>query len=106
MKTGRHGGMRRLLVAGVAVVLLAGCATSRLTSANYARINDGMDRADVVAILGEPAEMVSGSLLGEGGGGAVWRQGDTVIVIQFAGDRVAGKQIVKGRAVGLLDWLE
>ena len=26
MKTGRHGGMRRLLVAGVAVVLLAGCA--------------------------------------------------------------------------------
>ena len=50
--------------------------------------------------------MVSGSLLGESGGGAVWRQGDTVVVIQFAGDRVAGKQIVKGRAVGLLDWLE
>lgn len=50
--------------------------------------------------------MVSGSLLGESGGGAVWRQGDTVVVIQFAGDRVAGKQIVRGRAIGLLDWLK
>ncbi len=106
MKAAGRCGMRRVLVAGLVAALLAGCASSRLTSANYARIGDGMDRADVVAILGEPTEMISGSLMGESGGGAVWRQGDTVVVIQFAGDRVAGKQIVKGRAVGLLDWLE
>jgi len=75
--------------------LTVGCG-SKLTEANFAKIENGMTREEVVAILGEPADSGSVGFGGLSGGMATWKDDlGTVITIQFVNDKVAGKQFAK-----------
>lgn len=95
-----------LLAAVALLVAVAGCATARLSSANYDKIQNGMSRGEVAALIGEPDGAIVGNLMGMAGGGAYWRESDTTVVIQFVDDKVVGKQMVKGSlpGSGLLGW--
>ena len=44
--------MKKLLLAVATVTLLAGC--SKLTKENYDKIDMGMDKAEVVKVIGQP----------------------------------------------------
>jgi hypothetical protein len=52
-----------------------------------------MIKQDVIQILGEPTETSSASLLGISGGNATWRDGKTVINVQFLNNKVIGKEM-------------
>ncbi|WP_348943704.1 outer membrane protein assembly factor BamE [Chitinibacter sp. FCG-7] len=81
--------MKRLLVL-FALLLLAAC--SKITAENYQKLESGMSRAEVVAILGEPTQSDAGSLLGIKSESASWQNGNTVISGQF----VNGKLLTHG----------
>jgi len=71
------------------LTLLIAC--SRVTEENYDRIENGMEEAAVIKILGEPAESSSmgiGSLKGKS---SVWDDGKTRISIQFFNGKVKFK---------------
>ncbi|KZE34228.1 hypothetical protein AVW16_06970 [Crenobacter luteus] len=80
----------RLAAAALAVSLVA---CSKVTPANFDKINNGMSRQDVTAILGAPDEASGASLLGLSGGSATWRDGRTTITVQFINDKVVGKSL-------------
>jgi len=72
------------------LTLLIAC--SRVTEENYDRIENGMEEAAVINILGEPAESSSmgiGSLTGKS---SVWDDGKARISIQFFNDKVKLKK--------------
>lgn len=83
--------MKRINALLFVVVLLAlvGCAknSSPITSQNYENIQEGMTKAQVIAILGKPtgketvAEMNGKETVGD-----VWQDGKTKIVIAFSPD--------------------
>lgn len=83
--------MTRPLLASVLLVLLAGC--SRATPDNYARLESGMSRDEVHAVLGEPDD-VSG-----GGIGRInlmterWNGRKHVISVTYASDQLTLKSI-------------
>jgi hypothetical protein len=70
-----------------AVLLLAAC--SKVTSENFAKIQDGMSEQEVAAILGNPTESSSGSILGISGTSSTWAGGDATITIRFVNGKVA-----------------
>ena len=70
-----------------AALLLAGC--SKVTQENYAKIREGMSEQEVHAILGNPAESSTTSLLGISGTSSKWVSGDSVINIRFVNGKVA-----------------
>lgn len=72
---------RTLLVAGCALLLLAGC--DKVTQANYAKIKSGMPRTEVESILGKPSEC--SSMLD--GTNCYWRSGEAYINISFISDK-------------------
>lgn len=78
-----------------AVMLLALflLACSKVTPANFEKIQDDMTRQQVVDILGEPSDVSSASVLGFSGGTATWRDGKTVITVRFVNGRVVSKEI-------------
>ena len=72
------------------LTLLIAC--SRITEENYDRIENGMEEAAVIKILGEPAESSSmgiGSLKGKS---SVWDDGKIRISIQFFNGKVKLKK--------------
>ncbi len=71
--------------------LLSACG-SRVTSENYDRIETGMTRAEVVAVLGEPDETASAGIGNLTGEAATWVEGEDFITIQFVNDKVMAKQ--------------
>ncbi len=73
-------------------VLLAACG-SKISAENFERIQTGMAQKDVIALLGEPTETSNVSIAGLSGGMATWRDGGTVIAVQFVNDKVQGKQL-------------
>lgn len=73
--------LRKFVVAAAAALLLAAC--SKITQDNYNRIKDGMTEQEVVALLGEPTESQSISVLGLSGSAQRWVGRDAVITIQF-----------------------
>jgi hypothetical protein len=73
--------IRRTLVAAAAALLLASC--SKVTQENFNRITDGMTEQEVVALLGEPTESQSISVLGVSGSAQRWVGKDAVITVQF-----------------------
>jgi hypothetical protein len=75
----------------LAVFLLAACG--KINRENFDKISDGMIKQDVIQILGEPTETSSASLLGISGGNATWRDGKTVINVQFLNNKVIGKEM-------------
>jgi hypothetical protein len=87
---------RFLRFAFCVVLFVASACGSKLTEANFSKIENGMTREEVVAILGEPADSGSVGFGGFSGGMATWKDDSgTVITIQFVNDKVAGKQFAK-----------
>lgn len=81
----------------LAAVLLAACGT-KLSAENFGRIQTGMTQQEVIAVLGEPTETSSVNIAGVSGGMATWKDGDTVISVQFLNDKVQAKQLRKESA--------
>lgn len=77
-----------------AVALLAACG-SKVTAENFERIQTGMTQKEVIAVLGEPTETSSVNIAGASGGMASWKDGGTVISVQFLNDKVQAKQLSK-----------
>ncbi len=63
-------------------LLLGAC--SKVNEANYAKLNAGMDKAEVQALLGAPTEC-AGAL---GMSSCTWGDEKSSISVQFAGDKV------------------
>ncbi len=84
--------------AGAAVLLasalLAGCG-SKITQENFDKIQAGMSREDVKAILGEPTELSGVGVGTISGDSWVWKKDGTVITIQFVGGKVLAKQFAR-----------
>ncbi len=80
-----------LLALVLASELLVSCE-SKITQANFDRIETGMPRAEVIALLGEPTEASSINFAGLSGTSAKWIKGDTVITIQFFNEKVRLKK--------------
>ena len=72
-------------------VLPAGCG-SKVTQENFDKIQTGMSREDVKAILGEPTESSGVSVGTISGDSWVWKTDGTVVTIQFVGGKVLAKQ--------------
>jgi SmpA / OmlA family len=75
----------------LASALLAGCG-SKITQENFDKIQTGMSREDVKAILGNPTESSGVSIGTISGDSWVWKKDGTVITIQFVGGKVLAKQ--------------
>lgn len=82
--------MRPLILC--AALLLAACG-SKISAENFERIQNGMTQKEVVALLGEPTESSAIGIGGLSGGMATWREGNTVISVQFVNDKVQAKQL-------------
>jgi hypothetical protein len=93
------GGSRRLQPLGIvlAALLLTACG-SKVSAENFQRIQTGMTQNEVVALLGEPTETSSVNIAGVSGGMASWKDGGTVISVQFLNDKVQAKQLSKETA--------
>lgn len=78
------------LLAAAAMLLLAACG-SRVTSANFERIETGMSRDAVIALLGEPDELSSVGLGEFTGATAAWDDGGRRISVVFANGKVTLK---------------
>ena len=81
----------RLLI--LCAALIAAACGSKISAENFARIQNGMTQKEVVAVLGEPTETSSVSIGGLSGGMATWKDGSTVISVQFVNDKVQAKQL-------------
>lgn len=64
------------------LLLLAAC--SKVSEENYAKLNAGMDKAEVQSLLGDPTNC-SAAL---GISSCTWGDEKTFIRVQFAGDKV------------------
>ncbi|GHD68570.1 hypothetical protein [Jeongeupia chitinilytica] len=83
----------RLITALLLAFALVAC--SRVTSENYQKISTGMQRDEVVRILGEPKATDGGSVFGISGESASWQGSDTTITIQFINGKVMTKNLEK-----------
>ncbi|MBA3903921.1 MAG: hypothetical protein C0522_09665 [Rhodocyclaceae bacterium] len=81
----------------LAALLLTACG-SKVSAENFQRIQTGMTQNEVVALLGEPTETSSVNIAGVSGGMASWKDGGTVISVQFLNDKVQAKQLSKETA--------
>lgn len=89
----RGGNVRRIgAMVILASALLVGCG-SKVTQENFDKIQTGMSREDVKAILGEPTESSGVSVGAISGDSWVWKTDGTVITIQFVGGKVLAKQL-------------
>lgn len=84
--------MKRLLLLAL-LFLLAAC--SKITAENYQKISAGMNRTEVIALLGEPTSTESGSFLGIEGESAVWQNGDLQIKAQFVNQKLLTHALIK-----------
>lgn len=90
-------GIFRAAATLAAVALLAACGP-KVTAENFERIQAGMTQKEVIAVLGEPTETSSVNIAGVSGGMASWKDGGTVISVQFLNDKVQAKQLSKETA--------
>jgi outer membrane protein assembly factor BamE (lipoprotein component of BamABCDE complex) len=82
----------------IALVLCAFCLVacgSRISPANFEKIQTGMTTAQVTAILGEPAESSSVDVAVFSGTVSKWQAGDVTITVQFVNGKVVAKQLTK-----------
>jgi 2-keto-3-deoxy-galactonokinase len=92
------GGRRRfcwLILAGLVVVVLAGCARSKINQENFDKIKLGMSQEEVQLILGPSTEASGLEIAVFSGTHAKWIQGDTAITIQFINGKVVAKEFSK-----------
>ncbi len=77
---------------GVAVVvLLAAC--SKVTPENYARIEAGMTREEVYAVLGKPDEVSGGGIGGLTTESEVWKGSGHTIQLRFVSGKLIARDI-------------
>lgn len=76
-------------------LLLAAAACSKITQENFARIRDGMSEQEVHALLGNPTESSTRSVLGLSGTSSKWVAQDAVITVQFVNGKVLLKSFNK-----------
>ncbi len=76
----------------LATVLLSACG-SKVSAENFERIQNGMTQKEVIALLGEPTGTSSINIAGLSGGMSTWKEGDTVISVQFVNEKVQAKQL-------------
>ncbi|MGB0956206.1 MAG: hypothetical protein ACPGZP_09435 [Panacagrimonas sp.] len=92
--------MTRLTAASLltAAVLLGAC--SRVTSENFERIESGMNKDEVYAILGKPTEVSGGGIGSFTMSVESWIAGDRRITLTFRGDTMAIKTMGKVESGG------
>lgn len=87
--------MKKLLQAAkwmfLIIALITFTACSKLTAANFDKIQNEMTTEQVKAILGEPTEIKSGGLLGLNGIVYIYHKDKTNIKITFVQGKVIGK---------------
>ncbi|WP_432719583.1 DUF3862 domain-containing protein [Jeongeupia wiesaeckerbachi] len=83
----------RLITALLLALALTAC--SKVNSENYQKITTGMQRDEVVKLLGEPKSTDGGSVFGISGESATWQGSDTTIAIQFINGKVMTKNLEK-----------
>jgi Prokaryotic membrane lipoprotein lipid attachment site len=81
--------VKRSLLALLAALVIAGC--SRVNEENFLKIRDGMKEEEVIAILGQPTESNSVTILGISGTAARWVTRDAAISVRFVNGQVALK---------------
>ncbi|MGQ0546236.1 MAG: outer membrane protein assembly factor BamE domain-containing protein [Betaproteobacteria bacterium] len=85
--------MRHAVLAFAAALAIAAC--SKVTQENFARIEEGMSEAQVIAILGSPSESNSVYVLGVSGTASRWSSREAVITMRFVNGKVAVKSFDK-----------
>jgi len=80
----------------VALVLLAAC--SKVTQENFAKIQDGMDEQEVLALLGKPGESSNITVLGLSGASSKWVADEGTISVQFVNGKVRAKSFERRAA--------
>jgi len=85
--------MRIRSFAFAAILLLAAC--SKVTQENFAKVQDGMTEQEVAAILGNPTESSSSSVLGITGTSSKWMGSEALITIRFVNGKVAMRNFDK-----------
>ena len=77
--------MKRFLILAT-LMLLAAC--SKITAENYQKVSAGMNRTEVVALIGEPTQTESGSVMGIKGETATWKTEKMTISAQFVNEKL------------------
>jgi len=77
--------MKKLILAVPALLLLTAC--SKLNNENYSKLESGMSKEDVVAILGEPDQCESALAFET----CRWGDKDKNIEVRFAADNLLAK---------------
>ncbi len=89
---------RRLCILSVVLAfafITAGCGVDKVNKTNFDKIKTGMTEAEVQAILGPPTESSGVDVAVFAGTTSIWKEGDTVISIQFVNGKVIAKQFSK-----------
>jgi len=79
-------------------LLLTLAACSKITQENFAKVQDGMNEAEVHALLGKPAESSSVQVAGISGTSSRWAGDGATITIRFLNGKVALKSFEKPAA--------
>jgi hypothetical protein len=87
---------RTVLFLGAALLV----ACSKVTQESFAKIEEGMSEAEVIAILGTPDESNSVNVLGVSGTVSRWTGGGAVITVRFVNGSVALKTFDKPAGKG------
>jgi hypothetical protein len=77
-------------------MLLGAC--SKVTQENFAKIQDGMDEREVLALLGKPGETSNITLLGLSGASSKWVADEGTISVQFVNGKVRAKSFERRSA--------
>jgi hypothetical protein len=81
----------------VLALLLASCNSSRLTSANYDQITNGMSKAQVERILGKPTTKDTKDMILFSKSTWRWEDGKKFAIVTFKNDEVDSKDTNLGR---------
>lgn len=90
--------MQRSIRLALATLLLVLAACSKVTQENFDKVADGMTKDQVIAILGDPTESSSMSVVGVSGTTAKWVDKAGTITIRFVNDKVRLKSFDKPEA--------
>lgn len=85
----------RLLLLGLVIAGLAGCAPAKITQDNFDKVKIGMTQKEVEQILGPATEATGLEIPVFSGTMAKWVQGDTVITVQLVNGKVMAKEFSK-----------
>jgi outer membrane protein assembly factor BamE (lipoprotein component of BamABCDE complex) len=88
--------LRTVALIIVICMSLVSCGSSKISQANFEKIQTGMPLAQVITLLGEPTESSSVDVAVFSGTVSKWKQGEVTITIQFVNGKVVAKQFSKG----------